>query len=208
MGSLAHLEVYQRSLAEEVYRLDSLGVSLADSSEGGVIVQNRAESSLVVEVKEKKYNDPLLVQLKEVIHKHKTMAFSLGMGHGTLRYQGSLCVPNIDGLREKIMIEAHTSRYSMHPGSTNMYHDLKEVYWWNDMNKNVADFMARCPNCQQVKAEHQRPSGLAQNIEIPMWKWEMINMDFVVVLPRTPRKFDSTWVIVDRLKKSAHFLPV
>ncbi|XP_070054332.1 uncharacterized protein [Nicotiana tomentosiformis] len=60
-----------------------------------------------------------------------------------------------------------------------MYHDLKEVYWWNDMKRNVADFVARCPNCQQVKAEHQKPDGLAQNIEIPMWKWEMINMDFM-----------------------------
>ena len=65
-----------------------LGVRLADSNEGGVIVQDRAESSLVVEVKEKQYNDPLLVQLKEGIHKHKTMAFTLGMDDGTLRYQG------------------------------------------------------------------------------------------------------------------------
>ncbi|XP_070036507.1 uncharacterized protein [Nicotiana tomentosiformis] len=53
-------------------------------------------------------------------------------------------------------------------GSTKMYHDLNEVYWWNDMKRNVSDFVERCPNCQQVKAEHQRPGGLAQNIEIPM----------------------------------------
>ena len=59
------------------------------------------------------------------------------------------------------------------------------------MKRNVAAFVAKCPNCQQVKAEHQRPGGLAQNIEIPMWKWEMINMDFVIGLPRTPHKFDS-----------------
>nr|XP_033512212.1 uncharacterized protein LOC117276902 [Nicotiana tomentosiformis] len=59
----------------------------------------------------------------------------------------------------------------------------------------------------QVKAEHQRPSGLAQDIEIPQWKWKMINMDFVVGLPRTYRKHDSIWVIVDQLTKSDHFLP-
>ncbi|XP_070020405.1 uncharacterized protein [Nicotiana sylvestris] len=58
-----------------------------------------------------------------------------------------------------------------------MYHDIKEVYWWNNMKKDLVDFVAKCPNCQQVKAEHQRPSGLAQRKEIPMWKWEMINMD-------------------------------
>jgi len=127
--------------------LASLGVHLADSREGGVIVKNRAESSLVVEVKEKQYNNPFLVQLKEGIHKHKTMAFYLVMGDGTLRYQGRLCVLNVDGLREKIMNEAHSSTYFMHPGSTKIYHDLKEVYWWNDMKRNVADFVARCPNC-------------------------------------------------------------
>ncbi|XP_070036137.1 uncharacterized protein [Nicotiana tomentosiformis] len=170
MISFAHLEAYQRSLVKEVHRLASLGVHLADSSEGGVIVQNRAESPLVVEVKGKQFNDPLLVQLKEGIHKHKTMAFSLGVDDGTLRYQGRLCVPNVDGLWEKIMTEAHTSRYSVHPGSTNMYHDLREVYWCNDMKRNVTDFVARCPNYQQMKAEYQRPSGLAQNIEIPMRK--------------------------------------
>ncbi|XP_070041251.1 uncharacterized protein [Nicotiana tomentosiformis] len=91
------------------------------------------------------------------------------------------------------MTKAQTSRCSVHQGSTKMYHNLKEVYWWNDMKRNVADFGARCPNCQQVKAEHQRPGGSAQNIEILMWKWEMINMEFVVGLPHTPHKFDSIW---------------
>ncbi|XP_070034653.1 uncharacterized protein [Nicotiana tomentosiformis] len=116
MGSLAHLEACQRPLAREVHQLASLGIRLADSSKGRVIVQNRAESSLVVEVKEKQYNDPLSVQLKERIHKHKTMAFALGMDDGTLRYQGRLCVPNVDGLQERIMIEAYAFRYSVHPG--------------------------------------------------------------------------------------------
>ncbi|XP_070054519.1 uncharacterized protein [Nicotiana tomentosiformis] len=81
------------------------------AGEGGVVVQNRAESSLVVEVKEKQYDDPLLVQLKEGIQKNKTMAFYLGMDDGTLRYQERLCVPNIDGLWEIIMTEADTSSY-------------------------------------------------------------------------------------------------
>ncbi|XP_070036864.1 uncharacterized protein [Nicotiana tomentosiformis] len=128
MRSLAHLEEYQRPLAKEVHRLASLGVHPADSCEGGVIVQNRAESSLVVEVKEKQYNDPLLAQLNEGIHKHKTMAFTLGMDDGTLRYQGRLCVPNVDGLHEKVLTKGHTSRYFVQPGSTKMHHDLKEVY--------------------------------------------------------------------------------
>nr|XP_009792468.1 PREDICTED: uncharacterized protein LOC104239522 [Nicotiana sylvestris] len=68
--------------------------------------------------------------------------------------------------------------------------------------------VAQCPNCQQVKAEHQRPGGLTQCIELPLWKWDMINMDFIIGLPRTPWRYDSIWVIIDRLTKSAHFLPV
>ncbi|XP_070003056.1 uncharacterized protein [Nicotiana sylvestris] len=133
-----------------------------DSNEGGVIVQNRAESSLVAEVKENQFNDPLLAQLKEGIYKHKTTVFSLGMDDGTLRYQDRLCVPDIDDLWGRIMAEAHTYRYSVHPGFTKMYHDLMKIYWWNNMKKDVVDFVAKYPNCQQVKAEHQRPSGLAQ----------------------------------------------
>jgi len=76
------------------------------------------------------------------------------------------------------------------------------------MKKNIAEFVAQCTSCQQVKVEHQKPGGLMQTIEIPTWKWEAINMDFIMGLPRSNRKFDSIWVIVDRLTKSAHFLPV
>nr|XP_009788737.1 PREDICTED: uncharacterized protein LOC104236509 [Nicotiana sylvestris] len=146
-----------RSFQELKSRLTSPSVlAQLDGTEG-------AESSLVAEVKEKQYNDPVLAQLKQGIHKHKTTTFSLGMEDSTLRYQGQLCVPNEDGLRERIMAEAHTSRYSVHPGSTKMYHDLKEVSWWNDMKRGVADFVAKCSNCEQVKVEHQRPEFAYNN---------------------------------------------
>ena len=71
-----------------------------------------------------------------------------------LRYQGCLCVPNVGEFRQRIFIEAHNSRHSIHPGSTKMYCDLWEVFWWNDMKRDIADFVAKCPNCQQVKVEH------------------------------------------------------
>ena len=76
------------------------------------------------------------------------------------------------------------------------------------MKKNVADFVARCLTCQQVKAEHQAPSGMLQPLSIPVWKWENITMDFVMGLPRTLKGYNAVWVIVDRLTKSAHFLPI
>ena len=76
------------------------------------------------------------------------------------------------------------------------------------MKKDVVKYVAKCLTCQQVKAEHQKPGGLLQPLEIPEWKWEQIAMDFVAGLPRTVKGHDSIWVIVDRMTKSAHFLPV
>ena len=89
-----------------------------------------------------------------------------------------------------------------------MYHDLREVFWWEGLKKDIAEFIAKCPNCQQVKAEHQKSGSLLQEIQVPIWKWEDINMDFVVGFPRTQKQYDSTWVIVYRLAKSSHFNPV
>jgi hypothetical protein len=76
-----------------------------------------------------------------------------------LRYQNRLCVPDVDDVRERIMAEAHSSKYSIHPGSTKMYHDLREVYWWSGMKRDIAEFVSKCPNCQQVKVEHQGHVG-------------------------------------------------
>ena len=96
---------------------------------------------------------------------------------GTLRLGTRLCVPNVDELRKEIMEEAHFSAYSIHPGSTKMYHDLKDTYWWNRMKRDIAKIVFKCLTCQQVKLEHQRPSGLLQQLPIPKWKWDMIAMD-------------------------------
>ncbi|KAG8488163.1 hypothetical protein CXB51_018403 [Gossypium anomalum] len=119
-----------------------------------------------------------------------------------------ICVPNNLELKKDILSEAHSSMYSIHPGSTKMYCDLKKMYWWPGMKREICEFVAKCLICQQVKAEHQVPTGLLQPVMIPEWKWEHVTMDFVSGLPVTPKKKDSIWVIVDRLTKSAHFIPV
>ena len=75
--------------------------------------------------------------------------------NGTLLYKGRLCVPSVEVLKGEIMEEAHNSAYAMHPGSTKIYRTLKDNYWWSGMKKDIAEFMARCLVCQQVKAEHQ-----------------------------------------------------
>jgi hypothetical protein len=127
---------------------------------------------------------------------------------GTIWFKNRIRVPEIDSLRETILKEAHDSDYSVHPSSTKMYQDLKQKYWWYGLKRDVAAHMVACDVCQRVKAEHQRPAGLLHPLKVPEWKWEVIGKDFIVRLPRTPQGNDSISVIVDRLTKVAHFIPV
>jgi hypothetical protein len=76
------------------------------------------------------------------------------------------------------------------------------------MKRDIAEYVALCVTCQCVKAEHQRPAGLLQSLQVFEWKWEEIAMDFIVSLPKTQSGYDSIWVIVDRLTKVAHIIPI
>ncbi|GKB61824.1 putative reverse transcriptase domain-containing protein [Tanacetum coccineum] len=130
------------------------------------------------------------------------------------RADGTLClnnrswIPRFGDLRALIMHESHKSKYSIHPGSDKMYQDLKKLYWWPNMKAEIATYVSKCLTCAKVKIEYQKPSGLLVQPEIPQWKWENITMDFVTKLPKTATGQDTIWVIVDRLTKSAHFLPM
>ena len=117
-------------------------------------------------------------------------------------------MPDVPEIKEQLLKEAHQVPYSVHPVNTKMYRDLKMRFWWPRMKNDVVNFVSRCLTCQQVKAEHQRPADLLQPMEIPEWKWDQVTMDFVSGLPRAKNNHDSIWVIVDRLTKSAHFIPV
>ena len=108
------------------------------------MTQNVAKSSLVVEVKEKQESDPILLELKGAVNNQKVEDFSQG-GYGVLRYQGRLCVPDVGVVRQHILAEAHNSRYFIHPGDTKIYHDLRGVYCWNVMKRDIEDFVSKCP---------------------------------------------------------------
>ncbi|GJY67499.1 putative reverse transcriptase domain-containing protein [Tanacetum coccineum] len=124
---------------------------------------------------------------------------------GTRCIKNRSWLPLFGGLRDLIMHESHKSKYSIHPGSDKMYHDIKKLYWWPNMKAIIAEYVSKCLTCSRVKAECQKPSGLLVQPEIPMWKWERITMDFVTKLPKTST---AIWVIVDRLTKSSHFIPI
>jgi hypothetical protein len=104
---------------------------------------------------------------------------------GVIWFKDRLCVPNVQSIRELILKEAHETAYSIHPGSEKMYQDLKKKFWWYGMKREIAEHVAMCDSCRRIKAEHQRPVGLLQPLQIPQWKWDKIGMDFIVGLPRT-----------------------
>ncbi|GKC42144.1 putative reverse transcriptase domain-containing protein [Tanacetum coccineum] len=126
---------------------------------------------------------------------------------GTMCLKNRSWIPCFGDLRALIMHESHKSKYSIHPGSDKMYQDLKKLYWWPNMKAEIATYVSKCMTCAKVKAEYQKPSGLLVQPKIPEWKWENITMDFVTKLPKMASGQDMIWVIVDRLTKSAHFLP-
>ncbi|GJR87467.1 putative reverse transcriptase domain-containing protein [Tanacetum coccineum] len=125
-----------------------------------------------------------------------------------LYYLDQIWVPLKGDVRTLIMDEAYKSKYSIDREADKMYYDLRDRHCWPGMKKDIAKYVSRYLTCLKVKAEHQRPSGLLQQPEIPIWKWKGIAMDFVTKLPRTSSKHDIIWVIVDRLTKSAYFLPM
>nr|GEZ44108.1 putative reverse transcriptase domain-containing protein [Tanacetum cinerariifolium] len=117
-------------------------------------------------------------------------------------------LPCYGELRTLIMHESHKSKYSVHSGSDKMYQDMKLLYWWPNMKADIATYVSKCLTCLRVKNEHQKPYGLLVQTEIPQWKWDNITMDFVTKLPKKQSGNDTIWVVVDRLTKSAHFLPM
>ncbi|GJZ48968.1 putative reverse transcriptase domain-containing protein [Tanacetum coccineum] len=127
---------------------------------------------------------------------------------GTLCLNGRSWLPCYGNLRTRIMYESHKSKYFIHPGFDKMYQDMKKLYWWPNMKADIATYVSKCLTCAKVKAEHQRPSGLLVQPKIPEWKWDNITMDFVTKLPKTSQGYDTIWVIVDRLTKSAIFTPI
>ena len=134
-------------------------------------------------IQEVQSTDLKLAKIMEQVQQGADTPFSIQVD--TLMIGNRMCVPDVCDLRREILDKTHNAPYAMHPGTTKMYNTLRQNYWWPGMKKDVADFVARCLTCQQVKAEHQAPSGMLQPLAIPEWKWENITMDFVTGLPRT-----------------------
>ena len=190
-----------------IQTLRALNAHLSLSDDGTVVAELIARPNLLNRVLEAQKNDEKISAIVKQIGDGKETEFEVKEDR-SLYYKDRVCVPNDCELKKAILDEAHNGSFSIHPGSTKMYQDLKMSFWWFGMKRDVSEFVTKCLVCQKVKVEHQVPLGLLQPIRIPEWKWDQRTMDFVVGLPLTKRKHDSVWVVVDRLTKSAHFLPV
>nr|GEV53315.1 putative reverse transcriptase domain-containing protein [Tanacetum cinerariifolium] len=127
---------------------------------------------------------------------------------GTLCLNNTKWLPCYGKLRTLIMHESHKSKNYVHPSSDKMYQDMKLLYRWPNMKADIATYVSKCLTCLRVKAKHQKSSRLLVQPEIPQWKWDNITVDFVTKLPKTQSGNDTIWVVVNRLTKSAHFLPM
>jgi hypothetical protein len=165
------------------------------------------EPTLKQEIRKGQIGDAKIQEIKDLITEGRGPEFTEDE-QGTIWFKDRICVPDIESLRETILKEAHDSDCSIHPGSTKMYQDLKLKYWWYGLKRDVAAHVAMCDVCQRVKAKHQRLAGLLHPLKIPEWKWEEIGLDFITGLPCTQKGYDAIRVIVDRLTKMSHFIPV
>jgi hypothetical protein len=187
--------------------IEKLGMEIVIGEVQALMAKLEIKSTLLEDIRMAQEKDEEINRIKERASKGRVLGFGV-TPDGLFRFQNRTYVPNNEEIRKLILEEAHFSPYTVHPGGTKMHQDLKKRFWWNGMKRDVAEFVERCSTCQEVKAEHQRPAGPLQPLEIPVWKWEAIAMDFLVGLPRTQAGYDAIWVIVDRLTKAAHFIPI
>ena len=184
---------------------------LAD--DGAILAQLKAQPVLKQMIIDAQKNDEEMQKKVQMVRDGDKTRFSI-KEDGSLYFQDRLCVPCDKELKKKLLFAAHklfaahNTVFTMHPGGNKMYQDLKQQYWWKGMKRDVTEYVSKCLTRQQVKAEHQVPTGLLNPLPIPQWKWDNITMDFASGLPLTQQKHDYVWVIVDRLTKSAHFIPV
>jgi len=157
-------------------------------------------SNILQEIKVGQKEDLELVDCVVLVKQGKCVDFILDQ-NGVLMFRDQVCVTDVSELMKRILDEGHRSSLSIHPGATKMYQDLKRLFWWPGLKKDITEFVYSCLVGQKSKIEHQKLSGLMQPLFVPEWKWDSISMDFVGALRKTVKGFDSISMIVDRLTR-------
>jgi hypothetical protein len=183
-----HLELEPVSdpLCEEMRRLNLKVV------EQGNLYTLAAESNLYDRIVTAQRNDKDIQIIKQKLAEGDPNYTCFQKDHKDVIWFGKRLVVLVDSkIRKTIFDEAHMSKFSIHPGSTKMYQDLKQNFWWSNMKVDIAKYVGKCDTCHRMKASHLKSAGVLQPLSIPMWKWNDISMDIIVGLPLTARKKDS-----------------
>jgi hypothetical protein len=154
---VAHPMPYE--LAKE---FDRLSLGFLNNTQGVTV---ELEPTLEQDIRQGQKDDEKINEIRRMIIEGKGPNFREDAG--VVWFKDRLCVPDITSIRELILKEAHGAAYSIHPGSEKMYQDLKKRFWWYGMKREITEYVARCDSCQRIKAEHQRPTGLLQSLQIP-----------------------------------------
>ncbi|KAL9236923.1 hypothetical protein vseg_011535 [Gypsophila vaccaria] len=144
-------------------------MGIAVIRKGGAMGDLTLEVDLYDEIRKKQLEDDRLMGWRKKVEEGSESRFRIH-DDGSLRFDNRWCVPDDEELKRRILEEAHSTPYSVHPGGDKMYKDLKKTFWWPRMKKKVAEFVAKCLVCQKVKTEHMRPQGKLQPLEVPEWK--------------------------------------
>jgi hypothetical protein len=142
---------------------DRLSLGFLNNTQGVTI---ELVPTLEQDIRKGQKDDEKINEIQQLIIDGKSPDFRED-AEGVVWFKDTLCVPDITSIRELILKEAHETAYSIHPGSEKMYQDLKKRFWWYGMKREIAGYVARCDSCQGIKAEHQRPAGLLQPLQIP-----------------------------------------
>ncbi|XP_017976424.1 PREDICTED: uncharacterized protein LOC108661940 [Theobroma cacao] len=153
MGSLAHISIDKRFLIREMQGLRDMAVYFKVSETNALLVYFRVRPILIDRIREDQSKDEFVIKALEDLQGRKGKMFTKGTD-GLLRYEARLYMPDSDGLRREILDEVHMAVYVVHLRATKMYQDLREVYWWERLKKDVIEFVSKYLVCQQVKAEH------------------------------------------------------
>src|ERR1043165_1667765 len=146
-------------------------------------------------------------RIKENIASGVAKCFSTD-SKGKVLFEDRLVVSKNRDLRQLILKEAHDTPLSIHPGGTKIYRDLRQRFWWTRMKRDTARYVAECDVCRRIKAEHQRVASTLKPLPIPEWKWDKVSMDFITGFPKTQKGNDAIFMVIDRISKAAHFLPI
>jgi len=187
---------------------------VADALSGNVyciyeVQISQVHSNIPEIIKEASLKDPEYISLwkkvKEDQMKREILDFKINSVK-TLTFKYRIYVPNQTSLKQLILDESHRKPCAGHVG----YHKLLSAirYFWLDLRKDATEYLSKCLECQLVKAKHQHLVGFLQPLPIPEWKWETISLDFITDLPHTKKQHDSIMVVVEKLSKTTHFIPM